>query len=68
MGPVGKESKGHKERVGPLLPVWFEVNLVGLEGQKVVDWAREVKEVPVETTWTWTTFEIWPKSMAAGYV
>ena len=50
--------------------MWFEVNLVGLEGEKAVGWAREVKEsrVPVETTWTWMTFEIWPKSMAAGYV
>ena len=49
-GPVGQESKGRKERVGPLLPAWFEVNLVGLEGEKAVDRVREVKEVPVETT------------------
>jgi hypothetical protein len=59
VGACREESKGHKERVGPLLPAWFEVNLVGLEGEKAVDRAREVKEVPVETTRrTRRTFEI----------
>jgi len=31
--------------VGLLLPAWFGVQLVGLEGGKAVDRAREVKEV-----------------------